>query len=91
VLTFQTRIERRCDRLDNTQSCVHGTLRVVLVRLRIAEVDQQPIAKIPGNMAREALDNHGTDLLIGPDYLAQVFGIELLRQSGRLGAEEIAV
>ena len=45
--------------------------------LRIAEVDQEPIPKVLGNMAVKAADHLSTGLLIGAHHVSEVFGVEL--------------
>jgi hypothetical protein len=55
------------------------------MRLRIAKVDQQAIAQILGDMPGKALDDVHTGGLVGADDFAQVFGVELPRQGGRVG------
>src|SRR5262245_35379651 len=55
--------------------------------LGIAEVDQEPVAHITGEIAVEAADLLGAGLLIGQDHLAQVFGVEFLGERG--GAYQI--
>jgi hypothetical protein len=63
--------------LDHGQACPHGTLRVVLVRPRVAKVNQEPIPQVLGNVAVEALDNRGTGGLVGPHRGAVVLGVQL--------------
>jgi hypothetical protein len=52
------------------------------MRQGVAEVDEQPIPEILRDMPLKAGDYLGTDLLIGPHHLTQVFGIELARERG---------
>ena len=52
--------------------------------LGIAEVHQQAIAEVLGNVAVKALDDLGTGGLIGPDHGAEVFRIESTRQHRRV-------
>src|SRR5262245_55272110 len=49
-----------------------------------AKVDQQAIAEVWRNMAVKVLHDLGTGRLIGPDYGAQVFGIELAGEDSRI-------
>jgi hypothetical protein len=49
---------------------------------RIAEVDQQPIAEVLGDMPLKALDDFSTPGLIGPYDLAEFFGVQLCREGG---------
>jgi hypothetical protein len=59
-------------------------LGVILVRQGIAEVDEQAITKILGNMPVIAGDHLGAGVLIGPHYLAQLFRVELAGEHGRV-------
>ncbi len=56
--------------------------------LRIAKIDQQSIADILGNIALEATDSLGANLLIGPDHVAQGFNVQLFGEGGR--ADQVA-
>src|SRR5438034_2844217 len=62
--------------------------RVVLARGGPAEVDEQPIAEVLGDVAAEARDGAGGGLLILRDEVAPLLGVELLRERRR--ADEIA-
>jgi hypothetical protein len=53
------------------------TLRGIFVALRVAEVHQEPIAQVLGNIAIIVLDDLGTDPLIRPHHLPILFGVEL--------------
>ena len=64
---------------DQLQPCAHGPLCVVLVGLRIAEVDQHAVAHVLRNEAAEALHGLGDALLIGRNDLAEVFGVHARR------------
>jgi hypothetical protein len=66
----------------------HRALGVVLVRLRIAEIGQYPVAHVFGDKIVIARDDTGNGVLIGADLLAQFLGVEPRRQRGR--ADEIA-
>src|SRR5262245_38269007 len=70
--------------LDDTQPSPHRSLRVIFVRQRVAEVDEQAVAEVLGNIPLIAGDHLGTGLLIGAYHLAQVFGIELTGEAGRV-------
>ena len=70
--------------LHHPQPGPHCPLRVILMRLRIAEVDEQAIAEILGDMALKAGDHLGAGVLIGPHHFAPVFGVELAGQHGRV-------
>ena len=67
--TFQAWIELRGEGLDNPQTSVCGSLRVILMRLRPAKVDQEPVTKILGHMAAILLNNLGGSGLIGAGRL----------------------
>src|SRR5262245_8275811 len=58
------------------------------MRLGIAEVHQESITQMLRDRALIAFDNSGTGLLVGTDYLVQVFGIESRRE--RSGVHQIA-
>src|SRR5438046_293197 len=62
--------------------------RVVLARGGPAEVDEQPIAEVLGDVAAEARDGAGGGLLILRDEVAPLLGVELLRERRR--ADEVA-
>jgi hypothetical protein len=49
---------------------------------RISEVGQEAMAQRLGDRPVEALDDLCTDLMISPDYLAELFGIELAGEAG---------
>ena len=76
---------QRPHRLQNAQAGAHGALRVIFMRLRIAKVDEQAIAQVLGHMPGKALDHGDAGGLVGADHLAEVFGIELPGQAGRIG------
>ena len=63
---------------------MHGALCIVFMRLRITKIDEQAVAEILGNMSLKALDDLSTGSLIGAYHLAQIFGIELAGERGRL-------
>ena len=48
------------DRLDHRQPGAHRPLGIVLMRLRIAEIDQHPVAHVLGDKAVEAADRLAT-------------------------------
>ena len=70
--------------LDHPQPGPHRPLGVIFVRQGIAEVDQQAIAEILGDMPLKAGDHLGAGVLIGPHHLAQVFRVELAGERGRV-------
>ena len=67
-------------RSDQLQPRAHGPLCVVLVGLRIAEVDQHAVAHVLRYEATEALHGLGDALLIGRNDLAQVFRVHARRE-----------
>jgi hypothetical protein len=66
----------------------HRPLGVVFVRLRPAEIREHTVAHVLGDMAVPALHYFSAALLILPDQLAQVLGIEPCRERRR--ADQIA-
>src|SRR5262245_18949882 len=76
VLCRQMGIQRG-DGLDNAQASVHRASSIIFMGHGVAKIDQQPISKVLGDMALVALDDLGSGLLVGTDYRAQVFGVEL--------------
>jgi hypothetical protein len=71
-------------RLHHSQPRPYRPLRIIFVRLGVAEVDQQAIAEILRDMSLIASDHFGAGLLIGPNHLAPFFGVELAGQHGRV-------
>jgi hypothetical protein len=71
-------------RCQNLQSGIHGTPGVVFMGLRIAEVDQEAVPEVLGNMAIKAVDHLITGCLIGAHHVSEVFGVELAGQDGRV-------
>ena len=57
------------------QPCAHGSLCVVLVGLRIAEVNQDTITHVLRDKAAEALHGLGDALPISRNDLAEVFRV----------------
>jgi hypothetical protein len=53
------------------------------MRLRIAEINQDTVAHVPGDEPIEPVDDFGDGAVIGPDDLAQIFGIEPGGECGR--------
>ena len=70
--------------LDDPQPGPHGPLGIIFVGQGVAEVDEQAIAEILGDMPLKAGDHLGTGVLIGPHHLAQLFRVELRREHGRV-------
>jgi hypothetical protein len=67
---------------------MHRPRRVVLVRAGKAEIGENAVAHEFGDEAVVACDHAGARVLIGPDDLAHVLGIESRRKRG--GSDEIA-
>ena len=76
------------DRLDHRQPGAHRPLGIVLMRLRIAEVDQHPVAHIFGDKPVEPADRIGDGAVVGADQLAQILRVEPRRECRR--ADQIA-
>jgi hypothetical protein len=83
VLLLQARIQRP-QGLDHPEPAADGPLDRIFMGLGIAEVYQQAIAEVLGNVAVKALNDLGTGGLIGPHRGAEVFRIELARQHRRV-------
>jgi hypothetical protein len=73
---------------DQYQPASRCALGVVLMRLRISEINQNAIAHVAGNKAAKSLDNLCDAAMVGADDPAQILGIEPCRQGRR--ADEIA-
>ncbi len=58
------------------------------MRLRIAEIDQQAVAEIAGDVAAEVGDDAVNRVSISDDDLGQILGIQFVRQRHRV--DEIA-
>jgi hypothetical protein len=67
-----------------SQSSPHRPLGVIFVGQGVAEIDQQAIAEVLGDMALIAGDHLGTGVLIGPHHLTPLFGVELAGQHRRV-------
>jgi hypothetical protein len=76
------------DSVDRAQPRPDRPLGVVLMRLRVAEIDQYAVAHVPGHEAIEPGDDLGNGTVIRSDDLAQILGIEARREPGR--ANQIA-
>ena len=67
---------------DQLQPCAYGSLSVVLMSLRVAEIDQDTIAHELRHKPAEALHGLSDALLVGGNDLAKVFGVHA-RRKGR--------
>jgi len=65
------------DRVDDPEPRPDRPLGIVLMCLRVAEIDQNPVAHVLGDKAIEPGDDLGDGAVIRGDYLAQILGIEL--------------
>ncbi len=70
--------------LHHPQPGPHRPLGIIFVRQGVAEVDEQAIAEILGDMPLKAGDHLGAGVLIGPHHLAQVFRVELAGEHRRV-------
>jgi len=68
--------------LDNFQARPYGPLGVIFMGRGIAEVHQQSIAQVLGNVTLIALAYCGTGLLIGLYHLSQIFRVKLSGERG---------
>ena len=64
------------NRLDDLEACPNRPFRVVLVRPRIAEAAEDPVAHDPDDRAIEPADLLSAGGLVRDHDLPQVFGIE---------------
>ena len=78
----------RAARRNQLQPGPHRALGVVLVRLRIAEIGHHAVAHELSDVAAEARDRTGAGILVFPQHLPQVLGIEPSRESRR--ADKVA-
>jgi hypothetical protein len=76
------------DRLHHPEPALDGPLGIIFMGVGIAEVDQQAIAQILGDVAVKALDHLGTRGLICQNHVAQLFRIQLAGQ--HRGVDQIA-
>ena len=73
---------------DQRERRAHGIFRVVFIRLGIAEIDQDAVAHIFGDIAAEPGDDVGRAGVVGGNDLAQILRIKPGGERGR--ADEIA-
>src|SRR5271169_2961611 len=76
------------DRLDDREPGTSRALGIVLMRLGIAEINQDAVAHTLGDKTAKAADGVGDAAMVGADDLAQILGIEAGRQRRR--ADQIA-
>jgi hypothetical protein len=76
---LQGRVSRRDqlrDSLDEGKARLDGALGIMLVGLRIAEIDQHPVTHVLGDETAETLDCLGAAAMVGADDRAQILRIE---------------
>jgi hypothetical protein len=71
------------DRLDYRQPGAHRTLGIVLMRPRITEIDQHPVAHIFRDKAVEAADRIADRTVVAADQLPQILRVMAGRQCRR--------
>ena len=81
------RIQRR-HIAQHLETGAHGALRIVLVGLGKAEVDEHAVAHVAGDEALVSLDGKATVVLELADELAQILGVEPGGEGG--GAGQVA-
>ena len=88
-LKFGVAVEAlRLERLNDAQCRARGARRIVLVRLRIAEVNQHAVAEELRDVARVGCHCCRHRVVIAADELSQVLGVEPARQC--CGADQVA-
>ena len=76
-------VERR-HRFEDREASANRALGVLLLRVRVAEINEDAIAHELGDVAIETPDSFAHRLLIGADHIAHVLGIEPRREVGRI-------
>src|SRR5262249_51284372 len=79
------------DSFDNVQTGPNGPLRIILVRLRVTEIDENAVAHILRNEAAEGIDLMRDTTVIGADDLAEVLWIHLgnkLRRANQIAKQD---
>ena len=71
------------DGVDHAQPRPDRPLGIVLMRPRVAEIDQDAVAHVLRDKAVEPPDDFGDGAVISGDDLAQILGIEPRRERGR--------
>jgi hypothetical protein len=79
---------QRGDRLHQRKTGLNGALRVVFVRVRIAEEDYRAVAMVPCDKAVQAGNGFVDAAPVARDDCSEIFGIELRGERGR--SDEIA-
>ena len=70
-------VAQRLQAGQDVQCRVHRTPRVVFVRGGVAEIDQHAVAQVLRHVAVQPCHGLGTQLVIGAQQVAHVFGVEL--------------
>ncbi len=76
------------DTVDDAQPRPDRPLGIILMRSRVTEINQHPIAHILGDKPGEAADRLGDGATVGADDLPQIFGVQPRGERGR--ADEVA-
>ena len=84
---IEPRVQRR-EPVQHLQARVHGSPRVVFVRDGVAEVDEQAVAEVLGDVALEFVNGLTGGVLISANEFDELFGIETIGERGR--ADEVA-
>ena len=71
------------DDSDDAERCAHGTFGVVFVCPRIAEIHQHAVTDKSRNVAVIACNFVDDGALVFADHIAQILGVESIRQSRR--------
>jgi len=79
---------QRADRIDCAEPGVHGALGIVLVCLRIAEIDQNAVAHVFGNGAAMLCNHTGAGFLILADQIGEILRVQPGRKLG--GTDQVA-
>jgi hypothetical protein len=70
--------------LEDCEAATNRTFGVLLLRVRVSEIDQHAIAHELGDVAIEAPDRFRHSLLKGADHITHVFRIDLGREARRV-------
>ena len=76
------------DCVHDIQPGPHGTLGIVLVCLRVAEIGEDTVAQIFGHMAVVAANDCRRRLLVGTHNLPHILRVEPTRECG--GVDKVA-
>src|SRR5204862_5463947 len=74
--------------VESAQPRPDRPLSIVLMRLRIAEINENAVAHVPGDEAIEPGDDFADGAVISADDLTQILGIEPSRELSR--ADQVA-